>query len=55
MPSCFPAAEEPILRGELFVTPAPGWRHQQAVVALVALLREYLERTGLGRVAVAPR
>jgi Uma2 family endonuclease len=43
-----------VIRGELFVTPAPGWRHQQAVVELVALLREYLERTGLGRVAVAP-
>ena len=43
-----------VIRGELFVTPAPGWRHQQTIVELAVLLREYLERTGLGRVAVAP-
>ncbi|MGH7612423.1 MAG: Uma2 family endonuclease [Gemmatimonadales bacterium] len=43
-----------VIRGELFVTPAPGWRHQQAVLELATLLREYLDRTGLGRVTVAP-
>ena len=43
-----------VIRGELFVTPAPGWRHQQAVLELATLLRDYLDRTGLGRVTVAP-
>ena len=43
-----------VIRGELVVTPAPGWRHQQAVLEVAVLLREYLERTGLGRVAPAP-
>ncbi len=43
-----------VIRGELFVTPAPGWRHQQAVLEVATLLREYLERTGMGRVTVAP-
>jgi Uma2 family endonuclease len=43
-----------VIRGELFVTPAPGWRHQQAVLEVATVLRDYLERTGLGMVAVAP-
>jgi Uma2 family endonuclease len=43
-----------VIRGELFVTPAPGLAHQRAVLELATLLREYVERQGLGEVLVAP-
>jgi len=43
-----------VIRGELFVTPAPGLRHQRAVFELATLLREYVEHAGLGEVIVAP-
>ena len=43
-----------VIRGELFVTPAPGLAHQRAVLELAVLLRGYLERTRLGEVLVAP-
>ena len=40
--------------GELFVTPAPGTRHQGAIVNLIALLHEHVRSRGLGKVFVAP-
>ncbi|MGH7612422.1 MAG: Uma2 family endonuclease [Gemmatimonadales bacterium] len=43
-----------VIRGELFVTPAPGLRHQRAVLEIATLLRSYLEHTGLGEVVIAP-
>ena len=43
-----------VIRGELFVTPAPGLRHQDAVLELALLLKAYVERHDLGRVIVAP-
>jgi Uma2 family endonuclease len=43
-----------VIRGELFVTPAPGLRHQHAVLELAVLLRDYVERHALGTVVVAP-
>ena len=41
-------------RGELSVTPAPGTRHQGAVVALGSRLYEHVRSRGLGQVFVAP-
>jgi Uma2 family endonuclease len=43
-----------VIDGELFVTPAPRLRHQDAVGELFALLREYLKRERLGHAFVAP-
>jgi Uma2 family endonuclease len=43
-----------VIRGELLVTPAPGWRHQQAVLEVATVLRDYVTRTGQGKVTVAP-
>jgi Uma2 family endonuclease len=43
-----------VIRGELFVTPAPGLRHQHAVLELALLLQDYVERHRLGTVVVAP-
>jgi len=43
-----------VIRGELFVTPAPGLRHQEAVLELAIQLRAYCNSTGQGRVVVAP-
>ena len=43
-----------VIRGELFVTPAPGLGHQRTVLELAVLFRDYLERNALGEVLVAP-
>ena len=41
-------------QGELSVTPSPGTRHQDAVLALGSLLREHVRSRRLGKVFVAP-
>jgi Uma2 family endonuclease len=43
-----------IIDGELFVTPAPTWRHQEAVGGMYLLLRDYLRRERVGHAFVAP-
>ena len=43
-----------VIDGELFVTPAPAWRHQEAVVQLYRLLADYLGAERVGHVVVAP-
>ena len=40
--------------GDLSVTPAPGTRHQEAIVNLIALLHEHVRSRGLGKVFVTP-
>ena len=41
-------------QGELSVTPAPGTRHQRAIIALGSRLYEHVRARGLGEVFVAP-
>jgi Uma2 family endonuclease len=41
-------------QGELSVTPAPGLRHQRAVIALGSRLYDHVRARGLGEVLVAP-
>ena len=43
-----------VIAGELFVTPAPSFDHQDAVMRLLVPLNEYLNRTGAGHVAFSP-
>jgi Uma2 family endonuclease len=43
-----------VIDGELFVTPAPTWRHQAAVSVLHAMLVDYLEQQRVGVVLPAP-
>lgn len=43
-----------VVAGELLVTPAPSWPHQEAVRLLVLALSSYLERTKAGHVAFSP-
>jgi Uma2 family endonuclease len=43
-----------VIRGELFVTPAPGTWHQRAVLELARRLQDYLEAYGLGEALPAP-
>ena len=43
-----------VIDGELFVTPAPRLRHQEAVFELAVMLREYLKRHRVGHVFLAP-
>lgn len=43
-----------VIRGELFVTPAPGTPHQRAVGELYVLLRSYVESHELGEVILSP-
>jgi len=43
-----------IIDGELFVTPAPALRHQEAALTLYRALAEYLERNRVGHAFAAP-
>jgi Uma2 family endonuclease len=43
-----------VIRGDLFVTPAPGTAHQRAVRDLCERLHRYLADTGLGEAIPAP-
>jgi len=43
-----------IIDGELFVTPAPGTRHQRTLGRLYLLLGNYVSRHGLGELYFAP-
>ena len=43
-----------IIDGELFVTRAPHWGHQQTIIAISTQLKNWSLATGLGQVATAP-
>lgn len=43
-----------LIDGELFMSPTPKTRHQDAVLNLAVLLKSYATRTSLGRVFIAP-
>ncbi|MFB2893320.1 Uma2 family endonuclease [Aerosakkonemataceae cyanobacterium BLCC-F50] len=43
-----------IIDGELFVTRAPNWKHQEVCGNFYSELRNWILETGLGRVAIAP-
>ena len=43
-----------VIDGDLFVTPAPSLRHQEAVVQLHSILASYLNRQHVGHAFVAP-
>jgi Uma2 family endonuclease len=43
-----------VIDGELFVTPAPSWTHQGAVLELAHILLPYVRERAVGRVIVAP-
>lgn len=43
-----------VIAGELFVTPAPGLRHQAVVTDLVTLLNSFVRKHELGRVFSGP-
>lgn len=43
-----------VIDGVLYMTPAPGWFHQTAVAALVALIRNFIRPRKLGKVVTAP-
>jgi Uma2 family endonuclease len=43
-----------LIDGDLLVTPAPRWSHQEAVGELYHRLRLYLDREGVGHVMISP-
>ena len=43
-----------VIDGELFVTPAPSWKHQRAAAELFQLVAAYLEREPYADVLIAP-
>ena len=43
-----------LIDGELLVTPAPTWDHQEAVMSLLRPLSDYVEREPVGRVVISP-
>lgn len=44
-----------VVAGELLVTPAPSWRHGDAVAELYVILRHYCREHRVGHVKVAPQ
>jgi Uma2 family endonuclease len=43
-----------VIDGELFVTPSPAWRHQEAVARLYRLIADYLDLEPVGHAFMAP-
>jgi Uma2 family endonuclease len=43
-----------VIDGELFVTPSPALRHQDAILALALLLQPYIAAQRIGHLVVAP-
>lgn len=43
-----------VLDGELFVTPAPTWRHQSAIEELFPVVKAYVAERGLGWAKLSP-
>jgi Uma2 family endonuclease len=43
-----------VIDGELFVTPSPSWRHQDAVLGMARVLHPYLNTHGVGHVIISP-
>ena len=43
-----------LIDGELYVTPSPGLQHQDVVLLLASLLREYTRRWGFGKAIISP-
>lgn len=41
-----------IIDGELFVTRAPNWKHQEVCGNIVTLLKLWSDQSGLGRAAI---
>ncbi len=44
-----------VVAGQLLVTPAPSWRHGDAVAAMHVLLHQYCRTQRLGHVKIAPQ
>ncbi|PPT06036.1 hypothetical protein CKA32_005375 [Geitlerinema sp. FC II] len=49
-----PRNQYEIIDGELLVTRAPHWKHQEIVGNVYAALKAWCRETGLGRAAIAP-
>ncbi len=43
-----------VIRGELFVTPAPGTPHQRLVLELAVILKAFVEQHELGETVISP-
>ncbi len=43
-----------VVAGELLVTPAPSFPHQEAVKRVLLALDDYVQRTGVGHAAISP-
>ena len=43
-----------VVDGELLVTPAPMFRHQDAILALVRRLEPFVRSTGVGHLSISP-
>jgi Uma2 family endonuclease len=43
-----------VIDGELFMTPAPSWQHQEALMKLALIVGQWVYGHGLGRVVQSP-
>lgn len=44
-----------VVDGELFVTPAPSWRHGDVIAELHLILADYVKQNSVGHVKLAPQ
>lgn len=44
-----------VVDGELFVTPAPSWRHGDVLLDLCAIFLDYLKRNPIGHLKISPQ
>ena len=43
-----------LIDGELYMAPAPTWEHQESIVNLASMLRDFVRANELGRVVTSP-
>src|SRR5215471_919174 len=43
-----------VIDGELFVTPAPAWKHQEAISVLFRMVADYLDAQAAGHAYFSP-
>lgn len=43
-----------LIDGELYMAPAPSWEHQESIINLASVLRDFVRANELGRIVASP-
>lgn len=43
-----------LIDGELYMAPAPSWEHQESIINLASMLRNFVRENELGRIVASP-